>query len=116
MPMPPPENPAWGFVQWSLTGLATVLAGGGAFLWRLMQRLERLESARAPQRIDIHALRSASEAAMFRLGERLRQMHDDYFRLRETIGALPTRPEPRDIHLAERLTSLADRLDRAIGH
>jgi hypothetical protein len=58
------------------------------------------------------------EAAMFRLGERLTQMHDDYFRLRETIGALPTRSELRDIgdHLAERLTSLADRLDRAIDH
>jgi hypothetical protein len=118
MPMPPPENPAWGFVQWSLTGLATLLASGGAFLWRLMQRLERLESAQARQRIDIDASRSASEAAMFRLGERLTQMHDDYFRLRETIGALPTRSELRDIgdHLAERLASLADRLDRAIDH
>ena len=118
MPMPPPENPAWGFVQWSLTGLATLLASGGAFLWRLMQRLERLESAQARQRIDIDASRSASEAALFRLGERLTQMHDDYFRLRETIGALPTRSELRDIgdHLAERLASLADRLDRAIDH
>jgi hypothetical protein len=112
MPMPPPENPAWGFVQWSLTGLATLLASGGAFLWRLMQRLERLESAQARQRIDIDASRSASEAALFRLGERLTQMHDDYFRLRETIGALPTRPELRGIgdHLAERLASLADSL------
>ncbi len=55
---------------------------------------------------------------MLRLGERLTQMHDDYFRLRERIGALPTRSELRDIgdHLAERLTSLADRLDRAIDH
>jgi hypothetical protein len=41
---------------------------------------------------------------MLGLGERLTQMHDDYFRLRETIGALPTRSELRDIgdHLAER--------------
>ena len=55
---------------------------------------------------------------MLRLGERLTQMHDDYFRLRERIGALPTRSELRDIgdHLAERLTSLADRLDWAIDH
>jgi hypothetical protein len=98
--------------------LATLLASGGAFLWRLMQRLERLESPQARQRIDIDASRSASEAAMFLLGARLTQVHDDCFRLRETIGPLPTRLELRDVgnHLAERLASLADRLDRAIGH
>ena len=51
---------------------------------------------------------------MLRLGEQLTQMHDDYFRIRETIVALLTRSELRDIgdHLGERLTSLADRLDR----
>jgi hypothetical protein len=55
---------------------------------------------------------------MLGVASRLTQMHDDHFRLRETIGALPTRSDLRDIgdRLAERLTSLADRLDRAIDH
>jgi hypothetical protein len=118
MSMPPSEDAHWGFVQWILTGLATLLASGGAFLWRLMQRLDKLESTQTRQRIDIDASRNASESAMLGLASRLTQMHDDHFRLRETIGALPTRSDLRDIgdRLAERLASLADRLDRAIDH
>lgn len=116
MSVAPPENPPWGFVQWSLTGLTTLLASGGAFLWRLLLRLEKLEAAQIRQRIDLEATRSAGDAAMLRLAERFAQMHDDHFRLRETIGALPTRSDLRDLEdrLTERLTSLAARLDRAI--
>ena len=116
MSIAPSESAPWGFVQWILTALATLFASGAAFLWRLMLRLEKLESAQARQRTDLDATRSAGEAAMLRLAERFSQMHDDHFRLRETIGALPTRSDLRDVgdQLAERLTSLAERLDRAI--
>jgi hypothetical protein len=118
VPIAPSENAPRGFVQWSFTGLATLFASGGAFLWRLMLRLEKLEGAQVRQRIDLDASRNAGEAAMLGLATRLAQMHDDHFRLRETIGALPTRSDLRDIgdRLAERLTSLSDRLDRAIDH
>ena len=118
MSIAPSDNAPWGIVQWSFTGLATLLASGGAFLWRLMLRLEKLEGAQTRQRIDLDASRSAGEAAMLGLASRMTQMHDDYFRLRETIGALPTRSDLREIgdRLAERITSLADRLDRAIDH
>jgi hypothetical protein len=111
-----PESPSWGFVHWALTGLATLVASGGAFLWRLMGRLERLESAQIRQRIEIDATRSANDTAMLRLADKFTQMRDDHFRLRETFGALPTRSDMRDLEdrLAERLTSLADRLDRAV--
>src|ERR1700690_1174832 len=97
MSMGPSENAPWGFVQWTLTGLATLFASGGAFLWRLMLRLEKLEAAQTRQRNDLDAMRSASETAMLRLGERLALLHDDHFRLRETFGALPTRSDLRDL-------------------
>jgi hypothetical protein len=118
MSIEPSESASWGFVQWALTGLATLFASAGAFLWRLMQRLEKLEGAQTRQRIEIEASRIAGETAMLRLTERLTLMHDEYFRLRETMVALPTRSDLRDIgdRLAERLASLADRLDRAIDH
>ena len=118
MSIEPSESASWGFVQWALTGLATLFASAGAFLWRLMQRLEKLEGAQTRQRIEIEASRIAGETALLRLTERLTLMHDEYFRLRETMVALPTRSDLRDIgdRLAERLTSLADRLDRAIDH
>jgi len=116
MSIAPSESTPWGVVQWIFTGLATLLASGGAFLWRLMLRLEKLEAAQIRQRADLEATRSANEMAMLRLAERSAQVHDDHFRLRETIGALPNRSDLRDLEdrLAERLTSLADRLDRAI--
>ena len=118
MSIEPSESASWGSVQWALTGLATLFASAGAFLWRLMLRLEKLEGAQTRQRIEIEASRIAGETAMLRLTERLTLMHDEYFRLRETMVALPTRSDLRDIgdRLAERLASLADRLDRAIDH
>jgi len=116
MSIAPSENAPWGFVQWIFTALATLFASAVAFIWRLMLRLEKLEATQARQRVDLDSTRSASEAAMLRLAERFAQMHDDHFRLRETIGALPTRSDLRVVgdQLAERLTSLGERLDRAI--
>jgi phage-related minor tail protein len=116
MSIAPSENAPWGFVQWAFTALATLLASAGAFLWRLMLRLEKLEAAQANQRVDIDAARSASEAAMLRLAERVAQMHDDHFRLRETIGLLPNRADLRELEdrLAERLDALVDRIDRVV--
>ena len=116
MSIAPSENAPWGFLQWGLSGLTTLFVSGGAFLWRVMFRLEKLESTVARQRIDLDAARGSGEAAMLRLAERFAQMHDDHFRLRETIGSLPTRSDLRDLEdrLAERLTSLGERLDRSI--
>jgi hypothetical protein len=41
-------------------------------------------------------------------------LHDEHYRLRETIGALPTRSDLRDLdeRIGERLDVLAARLDR----
>jgi hypothetical protein len=118
MSVAPTESPPWGLVQWALTGLATLLASVGAFIWRLLMRLEKLEAVQSGQRLELEATRTAGDAAMLRLAERFAQMHDDHFRLRETIGGLPTRSDLRDLEerLAERLTSLVARLDRAIDN
>ena len=114
----PSCNSTWGFVEWAITGLVTLVASVGAFVWRLLMRLEKLESIQSRQRLDLEATRAAGDAAMLRLAERFAQMHDDHFRLRETIGGLPNRSDLRDLEdrLAERLTSLAARLDRAIDN
>ncbi len=113
---PPPDNAPWGFVEWAITGLATILASVGAFVWRLMLRLETIEASLARQRQDIDATRQAGEAALVRLADRVNQLHDDFYRLRETIGCLPTRSDLRDLdaHIAERLDALAARLDRVL--
>jgi hypothetical protein len=118
MSVAPTENPTWGVVQWGLTGLTTAIASAGAFLWRLLLRLEKLEAAQARQRLDLDVTRNAGDAAMLRLAERFAQMHDDHSRLRETIGGLPNRSDLRDVEdrLAERMGSLADRLDRAMDN
>jgi hypothetical protein len=116
MSIAPSENEPWGFVQWAFTALATLLASAGAFLWRLMLRLEKLETAQANQRVEHDAARSASEAAMLRLSERLALMHDEHFRLRETMGLLPSRADMRELEgrLAERFDALAGRIDRFV--
>ncbi len=43
-------------------------------------------------------------------------LHDDHYRLRETIGALPTRGDIHDleVRLGERMDALAARFDRAL--
>ena len=117
MPVSPtPDNAPWGFVEWAITGLSTILASVGAFVWRLMLRLETIEHSLARQRQDIDATRQAGEAALLRLADRVCQLHDDHYRLRETIGALPTRADLRDLdeHIGERLDALAARLDRVL--
>jgi len=113
---PPPDNAPWGFVEWAITGLSTLLASVGSFVWRLMLRLETIEVSLARQRQDIDATRQSGEAALLRLADRLAQLHDDHYRLRETIGALPTRSDLRDLdeHIGERLDALAARLDRVL--
>jgi hypothetical protein len=112
----PSVNTAWGFVEWAVTGLATLLASVGAFVWRLMSRLESIEATLTRARQDLDQTRQAGEAASQRLAERFDQLHDDHFRLRETIGSLPTRADLRSLeeHIAERLEALATRLDRVI--
>jgi hypothetical protein len=103
-------------IEWAVTGLATLLASIAAFVWRLMLRLETIETTLTRARQDLDQSRQASEATAQRLTERFDQLHDDHFRLRETIGSLPTRADLHslDAHIAERLDALAARLDRVI--
>jgi hypothetical protein len=117
MPVSPPaDNPPWGFAEWAITGLSTILASVGAFVWRLMLRLETIEASLARQRQDIDATRQSGEAALLRLADRLSQLHDEHYRLREAVGALPTRADLRDLdeHIGVRLDALAARLDRVL--
>ena len=116
MSVMPTESPSWGFVQWSLTALTTCLASAGGFLWRFALRLEKLESAGSRQKADLETTRDAVDAALLRLAERFAHMHDDHFRLREALSALPGRGDLRDLEdrLVERLESLAARFDRAL--
>jgi hypothetical protein len=110
-----PESPAWGFLEWAVAGLASIGASAAAFVWRLMTRLHVLEIAVRQHQRDLDVSQAANESALFRLAERLAQLHDDHYRLRETIGALPSRADIHDLELrlGERLDSLAVRFDRA---
>jgi len=116
MSLPAVGEPPWGFVEWALTGLTTLAASAAAFVWRLMARLERMASAIDRQRADFDADRQAGETALIRLSAVLAQLHEDHCRLRETIGALPTRGDLRDIEdrLGERIDKFAARFDRAL--
>jgi hypothetical protein len=110
-----PENAPWGFLEWSVAGLTSIGASTAAFVWRLMTRLQALEIAVRQNRRDLDVAQSGNESALFRLAERLALLHDDHYRLRETISALPTRADIRDLELrlGERMDSLAARFDRA---
>ena len=116
MPISSSEGPPWGLLQWGVTGLLTALATGGGFIWNLMMRLEKLESNHARQHDEIEAMRDATDSAMLRFAERFGQLHEDHFRLREAMGAMPTRVDLRDLEerLAQRLSALSDRIDRVI--
>ena len=116
MAMTSGEGQNWGLLQWAMTFLATSTASGVAFVWRLMTRIEKLESSHGRQREELAAMRDASDATLLRLAERFAQLHDDHFRLREAMGAVPTRSDLRELEdrLAVRLTTLSDRIDRAI--
>jgi hypothetical protein len=112
----PAGNAAWGFFEWAATGVATLLASVGAFVWRLTLRLQAIEATLARQRHDLDLAREASKAAALHLAERLELLFDDHHRLRESVVALPTRADLRSLgeHIAERLDALAARLDRAL--
>ena len=112
----PSEAVPLGFVEWILTGAATAIASGVAFMWRLMRRIDRVETSLAAQSENWEGRAAASEAAMLRLAERLAQIHDDHFRVRETMSGLPTRSDLRDLEdrVIEQLTALAARLDRVL--
>ena len=87
MPVSPPaDNPPWGFAEWAITGLSTILASVGAFVWRLMLRLETIEASLARQRQDIDATRQSGETALLRLADQLSQLHDEHYRLREAVA------------------------------
>jgi hypothetical protein len=110
-----PENAPWGFLEWSVAGLTSIGASTAAFVWRLMTRLHALEIAVRQNRHDLDEAQSGNESVLLRLAERLALLHDDHYRLRETISALPTRADIRDLELrlGERMDSLAARFDRA---
>ncbi len=110
-----PESPTWGFLQWAVAGLASIGASAAAFVWRLMTRLHTLEIAVRQHRHDLDVSQSANESALLRLAERLALLHDDHYRLRETISGLPNRSDIHDLELrlGERMDSLAVRFDRA---
>jgi hypothetical protein len=111
----PTEIAPWGFLEWAVAGLASIGASTAAFVWRLMMRLHTVEISVRQHRHDLDAAQSNNESAMFRLAERLAMLHDDHYRLRETISALPNRADIHDLELrlGERLDALASRFDRA---
>lgn len=113
----PSGNAAWGLFEWAATGVATLIASVGAFVWRLTLRLQAIEATLARQRLDLDLARQGSEAAALRLAERLELLFAEHHRLRESVVALPTRADLRslDEHIAERLDALGARLDRVLG-
>jgi len=113
--MTPPENAPWGVLEGAVAGLASIGASAAASVWRLMTRLHTLEITVRQHQHDLDMAQSANESALFRLAERLALLHDDHYRLRETIGALPNRADIHDLELrlGERMDSLAARFDRA---
>jgi hypothetical protein len=116
MSMSSGEDQSWGLLQWGLTVLFTGLASSVAFVWQMMMRIDKLETGHARHQEELETMRNASDATMLRMAERFAQLHDDHFRLRETMGAMPTRTDLRDLEdrLAVRLTALSERIDRAI--
>ena len=113
----PAGNAAWGLFEWAATGVATLLASVGAFVWRLTLRLQAIEAALTRQRRDLDLAHQASDAAALRLAERLELLLEEHHRLRESVVVLPTRDDLRNLdeHVAERLDALAARLDRMLG-
>jgi septal ring factor EnvC (AmiA/AmiB activator) len=111
-----PESSAWGFAEWAVTGLGSIGAAAIAFTWRLTFRMENMAMAIRQQRRDHETSQTSVDDALLRLAEKLAQLHDDYYRLRETIGALPDRTDLRELEsrMSERLDALAARFDRAL--
>ena len=59
--MSPAESTPWGFLEWAVAGLASIVASATAFVWRLMTRLHTLEMVVRQQRHDIDAAQSNNE-------------------------------------------------------
>jgi hypothetical protein len=110
------ESQPWGLLEWALTALFTGLVSASAFIWRLVMRIEKLETGQSRHEEEIEAMRKANDATLLRLTERISQLHEDHFRLREAMGAMPTRADLRDLEdrLTLRLSTISDRIDRAI--
>jgi hypothetical protein len=111
-----PQNPAWGFAEWAVTGLGSIAAAAIAFTWRLTIRMETMAMAIRQQRRDHEASQTSVDVALLRLAERLEQLHEDHYRLREALGAIPNRGDLRELEsrMSERLDALAARFDRAL--
>ena len=60
---------------------------------------------------DLDVSQSANKSALLRLAERLALLHDDHYRLRETIGALASRSDIHDLELR-----LGERIDSLVAH
>jgi hypothetical protein len=110
------SDPPWGLVEWTMTGLSTAALSAFAFVWRLAARLDKAFDAIEWQKTEAAAVRQATDAAALRLGDRVAQLQDDHFRLRETTAALPTRADLRDMEerLGERIAALATRIDAVL--
>ena len=101
-----PASPPWGFLQWAVAGLASIGASAAAFVWQLTTRIQTLEIVVGQHEHDLDVSQSANESALLRLAERLALLHDDHYRLRETIGGLPSRADIHDLELR-----LGERMD-----
>jgi len=112
MSLPSADETPWSLFEWAVTGIATFVVSAVAFIWRLLARIDRLETSLDQQRLDVDAANKSNESSAARLD----QILADHYRLRETIGALPTRNDLRDVedHINERIDSVVARLDRAL--
>jgi|ERR1700722_6125611 hypothetical protein len=111
------SDPAWGFVEWAVTGLSTLTLSAAAFVWRMTARLDRASSAIEWQRTELVSAKQANDAAALRLADRVAKLQDDQSRLREAVASLPTRADLRDMEerVGARVEALAGRFDRAIA-
>jgi hypothetical protein len=116
MSLPIPDEASWSLLEWAATGLSTIALSAAALVWRIMSRLDRMSIAIAHQRNDFDISRQVDDAAFAKLSARIEQLLDDHYRLRETIGTLPSRGDLRDLqdHIGERIETLAARFDRAL--
>ena len=112
MSLPSTNDTPWSLFEWAATGIATFVLSVITFIWRLLRRIDRLETSADQRRLDFDAADKASATD----AKRLDQILADHYRLRETIGALPTRNDLRDVedHINERIDSVVGRLDRAL--
>ena len=116
MSLPSANEAPWSLLEWVVSGLTTLILSVAAFVWRLLARVDRLETSVDQQRLDFDAAAKTSGSSAARLAERLEHILADHYRLREAMGSLPTRNDLRDVedHINERIESVVARLDRAL--